>query len=526
MSTEHIVAGVDDLKDGQMKEVKLAEDTSILLVRVDGVYHAYGPRCPHHGAPLADGGLHRGGIRCPWHQAVFDATTGELREPPALDSLPKFDLRIEQGKVIVTLPEEPAAPRPPQMAGPDGASDGRTFAIAGSGAAGLAAAEALRQDGFTGRIVMLTREKHLPYDRTDLSKTYLAKADADAPLLRSADFFESCGIEIQSGREIAEVDASAKTIRCEDGSRLRYDRLLLASGAVPRRLGVPGEDLDGVLLLRGLDDCDRIRRRLSDVSRAVVVGASFIAMEAAAALTKRNIPVTVVAPEAVPFERVFGEAIGRMYRDAHERKGVAFMLGERIGSFEGDAALSAAILESGRRVEADLAVVGVGVRPATDYLKGIEANADGSITVDAHLQAAEDVYAAGDIARFPDWRTGEPIRIEHWRLAQQHGRVAAHNMAGRETEYAGVPFFWTSQYMVITEYVGYVRQWDEIVFDGDPSGKRFIACYVRDGRVFAAAGRNRERTMCAIAELLRASEPPTVDELRAQSAELTRTQEA
>lgn len=538
MNVEHTVAKVDDLKDGQMKEIEVNEH-QVLLVRLDGGYRAYVGSCPHHGAPLAEGLLHRGCIRCPWHQAVFDAGSGDLRQPPSLDRLPHYDVRVKGEDVIVTLPDTPGEQRSPAMVTADPQADGRTFAIVGAGAAGLVAAETLRREGFRGRIVLITREGHPaeekarrsprphgPYDRTELSKRYLTKPDATTPYLRDGSFYEDNGIELLAGRRVVEFDAGGKRIVFTDGEALNFDRALLATGGTPRTLGVPGEDLPDVLPLRSLDDCEAIREQAENNQKAVVVGAGFIGMEVCASLTQRGLSVTVVAPEEVPFTKTFGEQIGRMYQGVHEKKGAAFRLGRTVDRFEGDGKLEAVVLDDGERIEADFAVVGVGVRPATDGIAGLETNDDGSVTVDSHLRLSEDVYAAGDIARFPDWRTGGSIRIEHWRLAQQHGQVAAKNMAGGDVEYLGIPFFWTNQHMVIAQHVGFARDWDDLVVDGDIDEQQFVAWYVKDGKVLAAAGCQEDRRMAAAAEVLRESPLPSVEEIRRQVQTLVEAMES
>ena len=236
-------------------------------------------------------------------------------------------------------------------------------------------------------------------------------------------------------------------------------------------------------------------------------------MEAAASLRERKLSVTVVAPGAVPFEKTLGAEIGGLFRRVHEARGVEFKLGAGVTRFEGDGAAAAVVLDSGERVEADLVVVGVGVRPATDFLAGVGLHEDGGVFVDRHLRAAEGVYAAGDIAYYPS-PSGERRRIEHWRTAQQQGRVAAHNMAGKSVEFDGVPFFWTRQFDAGLLYVGHAEGWDEIVYDGDPRSQDFLAFFVSGGRVQAAAGMNRDRDLAAIEELMRAGRMPTPALLR------------
>jgi len=516
MSNERVLARVDELKEGEMKEVEISEDLTLLVVRVEGEFRVFGGSCPHHGASLAEGILHDKHIRCPWHHAVFNAKTGIVKDVPALDSIPQFDVRIEGDSVVVTLPDAPPKACTPQMARPDFDQDGRTFAIVGTGAAGVTAAETLRREGFQGRILMLTRETHAPYDRTDLSKPYLRKPDAKKPFLRSGEFYKEKGIEIVTNHEVTRVDSGARRLFCGNGKQVSYDQLLLATGALPRRLGVPGESLKNVLVLRSLDDCETLRALAEQQARVVVVGASFIAMEVSAALVERGLSVTVVAPESVPFEQTLGPEIGRMYQKTHEAKGVTFRLGNQVDCFEGEGKLAQVLLKGGEALETDLAVLGVGVEPVTGYLEESALSQKGGVEVDGSQRVTDGVYAAGDMARFPDWRTKEPIRIEHWRVAQQQGQVAARNMVGHSSTFQGAPFFWTNQYFVITSYVGFAKQWDEIVFEGDPSEQRFVALYVKGERVLAAAGCAEERKMCWLSEILGASESPTLSTVRQQ----------
>lgn len=502
MNTEQIVANINELNDGQMKEIQV-EDRTVLLVRVEGEYRAYVSECPHHGAPLVEGCLHEDLLRCPWHQAVFDLRNGERIEPPSLDGLMHYEVKIKGNDVVVVIPQEPAtSTKPPKMEGYDAKEDNRTFVILGAGAAGLAAAETLRQERFAGRVVVLTKETNVSYDRTELSKHYLADPDAKSPRMRSDAFYQEHDIEILTGKNVIEADVQTKTVRCDDGSSYEYDKLLIAAGSQPRRLGVEGENLENVFTLRSLADCDRVRQRANQATRAVVVGASFIGMETAAALKQRGLDVTIVAPESTPFQRVFGKAVGQMYRDVHEEKGTRFHLGQEVERFEGKDSVQTVVLNNGETLEADLVLIGVGVQPVTGFLKGLPANDDNSISVNTQLQTAqEDVFAAGDIARFPDWRNYEPIRIEHWRLAQQHGCLAARNMLDQGLPYNGVPFFWTNQHKVVTQFVGHVADWQEIRFDGNPEHWEFLAYYLADDQIHAVAGCGKSHEMTVIGEL-------------------------
>jgi NADPH-dependent 2,4-dienoyl-CoA reductase/sulfur reductase-like enzyme/nitrite reductase/ring-hydroxylating ferredoxin subunit len=513
MKTEKIVARIDDLHDGEMKEVSIGEK-SILLVRVKGEFHAIGSKCSHYGAPLAQGVLSGNRICCPWHQACFDIVTGDLREPPALDGLPHFDVRLEGENVIVRVPEDIKDQRTLPMAKYDTRVDSRSFVIIGAGAAGNAAAEILRQDRFQGRVIMVTRENHLPYDRPQLSKGYLKQDQSIFPTLRSEKFYSDHDIEIRTNRVVTQVDASDKAIVFNDGSSLSYDKLLLTTGARPRRLNVPGAELQNIFTLRSLNDADQIKAAAEKASRAVVIGASFMGMETAASMTECGLSVTIVAPESIPFERTLGREIGRMYQKLHEENGVSFKLSTGVARFEGSDKVQTVVLDNGDRLKADFVVVGIGVQPVTDFLKGVEVNSDGSVPVDKHLCIAEDLYAAGDVANFIDWRTEERIRIEHWRVAEQHGWIAAHNMAGQDVEFHGIPFFWTGQFGVSVRYVGHVTEWDTIIFQGDPSRQKFVAFYVKHDQVLAAAGCGHDMKMAAIAELMRMNRMPSPKELR------------
>ena len=466
------VAQIHDFQDGEMREVVVGK-TKVLLVRLKGKFYAIGGECTHYGGPLAEGALSGHRVTCPWHQAVFDVMNGDLEEPLALDAEPCYEVRVEGDDVIVKVPKQAENRRTPAMVRRDPADD-RTFAILGAGAAGNAAAETLRQDGFTGRVVMIPQEPRLPYDRPNLSKGYLS-GDAGPETLpwRTPEFYRDHDIEVLTGQRVAGVEVTLKTLTFADGRTLAYDALLLATGGVPRQLEMPGAQWPNVFTLRSADDADAIIGAALPASRVVVIGTGFIGMEAAAALTKRGLAVTVVGHGSIPLMRQLGPEIGGMLRQAHEEQGVVFRLGRKPVRLEGDGRVQSVVLDDGEALPADLVLVGLGVKPATDILQGVKLNADGSVSTDRRLQVTEGFYAAGDVARFPDWRDGSAIRIEHWRLAEQHGRVAAHNMAGRGVEFAGMPFFWSEQFDLFFQYVGHAESWDELIVHGDLAGRNF-----------------------------------------------------
>jgi NADPH-dependent 2,4-dienoyl-CoA reductase/sulfur reductase-like enzyme len=393
--------------------------------------------------------------------------------------------------------------------------DGRTFVILGGGAAGYMAAQTLREDGFTGRVVMITRVIRLPYDRPNLSKDYLAgHADPEWMPLRPDDFFDEYAIDVFRGKEATSIDFAGKTITLNDDATFPFDSLLIATGGVPRELPFQSDiTYENVFLLRSFSDSDAVIAAAEKGKRAIVIGASFVGMETAASLNTRGCEVTVVAPDEVPFQKILGTEIGKQFKDIHERKGVRFKLGASVAGFDGDEKVEAVFLEDGERLEADFVVVGVGVRPATDFIKGVELHKDGGVITNEYLEIADRVYAAGDIAHFPDPRTGELTRIEHWRTALQQGRTAAHNMAGNRTAYTAVPFFWTMQFGKSLRYVGHVKNWDKIIFQGDVDKQDFLAFSVKNNRIRAVAGMNRDRDMAAWEESIRNDRIPSPDQL-------------
>ncbi len=513
---EHVIAKVADLQDGQMKGIEV-DGVKVLLIRRDGEYSAFSGECTHHGADLSEGVLTETHVRCPWHQACFCSDSGDVMQPPALDALARFDVRVDGDDVVVDVPEDAPSSREMAMAEHDPDADGRTFVVVGTGAAGSAAGEALRQYGFQGRIVMITREDEQPYDRTELSKPFLSKKSPPDVTLRPADFYEKHGIELMTRTEVASVKPAERRIELADGRTLDYDECLLATGAQPRRLPVEGMDLKGVFTLRNPGDAAAIRQAAEGAENIVVIGASFIGTEVAGSLAQRGHTATIVAPEDQPLARVLGSEVGAAFRTIHEDAGNRFQLGARIKGFQGDGSVSAVVLEDGTTIPADLVVLGVGVQPVTDYLDGVEINDDGSVNVDSCMRVTDGLWAAGDIARFPDPVSGEAIRVEHWRLAQQLGRTAAANMAGRDMPYDGVPFFWTNQAGTTLAYVGHGAGWDETIVDGDvASGEGFLVCYVGDGRVQAACAVYRDVEMGTIAELMRSGEMPNADTIRSK----------
>jgi NADPH-dependent 2,4-dienoyl-CoA reductase/sulfur reductase-like enzyme/nitrite reductase/ring-hydroxylating ferredoxin subunit len=511
-SKEVHLANTSELRDGEMKEFSV-DETRILLARVGDRFHAVSATCTHYGGPLAEGVLCGTRVMCPWHHAAFNVVNGDMEDPPALDALTSYDVRIDGERVLVTVPDGGSDRRTPAMVQGDPNIDSRQFVIIGGGAAGYAAAQTLREEGFRGNVVMITREDRAPYDRPNLSKDYLnGHAEPEWMPLRPEEFFKEHDIQLLLNKEVTHVDTRSKRITFASGETMEYDAALVATGGAPVRLNIPGFGLKNVFLLRSFADADEIIEAASRSRRVVVVGASFIGMETAYSLRERGLEVTIVAPSKEPFETTLGAEVGALFRRIHESHGVQFKLRSSVRRFEGTGNVEAVTLDNGERIEADMVVVGVGVRPVTHFIEGVELDQNGGVIVDSQLRAADGTYAAGDIATFVDSRTGERTRIEHWRTALQQGRTAARNMIGHGVAFDGVPFFWTHHFDIGLLYVGHATSWDKIIYRGDVSSREFLAFYIKNGRVLAAAGMNRDRDMAAIEESMRGCESLSLEE--------------
>ena len=348
----------------------------------------------------------------------------------------------------------------------------------------------LRRQEFRGSIVMLSKEAAPPVDRPNLSKDYLAgSAPEDWLPLRPDDFYVEAEIDLRLGVDVSSIDAKARQLVTSGGEAIGYDRLLLATGAEPVPLAIPGAGQLPVHTLRSLADCRAIIEAAKGGHRALVVGASFIGLEVAASLRTRGIDVHVVAPEAIPMERILGAEMGGFVRALHEEHGVVFHLGDTVAAIDG----RRATLKSGESLAVDFVVIGIGVKPRLALAEAAGLTLDRGVVVNAHLEtSAPGIYAAGDIARWPDRHSGENIRVEHWVVAQRQGQTAARNMLGGREAFDAVPFFWSQHYDVPINYVGHAEQWDDIAIDGDIRAKDCLVRYKRNGRVLAAASIYRD----------------------------------
>jgi NADPH-dependent 2,4-dienoyl-CoA reductase/sulfur reductase-like enzyme/nitrite reductase/ring-hydroxylating ferredoxin subunit len=493
-----------DLADGAMLVGHVGED-AVLLARRGNEVFAIGSTCTHYGGPLGEGLLVDDTVRCPWHHACFSLRTGEALAAPALTATSCWRVERRDGRIFVrekvseTERRMPVKPRP--TAGPP-----EQVVIIGGGAAGYAAAEMLRREGFGGQVTMISADNDPPYDRPNLSKDYLAGTAPEEWIpLRPPEFYAENAIELRLGSAATALDAARRQIMLSNGEAIRFDKLLLATGAEPIRLELPGAELPHVRTLRSLADSRELIARARKGSRAIVVGASFVGLEAAAALRHRKVEVHVVAPEARPMERVLGPALGDFVRALHEAHGVVFHLGRTLAAIDA----SQVRLDDGALLDAELVVVGIGVRPRLDLATQARLAIDRGVLVDEYLEtSAPGIFAAGDIARWPDAYSGERLRTEHWVVAERQGQTAARNMLGRRERYTAVPFFWSQHYDVSIDYVGHARTWDQIDQDGDIAAHDVTLRFRKAGRTLAVATIFRGRESLSAELAMERSEAP------------------
>jgi NADPH-dependent 2,4-dienoyl-CoA reductase/sulfur reductase-like enzyme/nitrite reductase/ring-hydroxylating ferredoxin subunit len=483
--TPDLTQGValEDFVDGKL--AGHVGDQQVVVVQCGSELFAIDALCSHYHGPLVEGLVVDRTIRCPWHHACFDLRTGEAVRAPGLNALACWKAEQRGGRVFVQ--EKLAQPELCRQARADAPDK---IVIVGGGAAGFAAAEMLHRRGFGGSVVMLSSDSAAPVDRPNLSKDYLAgSAQEDWLPLRPDNFYKEAGIDLRLNTMVTGIDTKARHVAIGDGSKVAYDRLLLATGAEPVRLSIPGADQPHVHTLRSVSDSRAIIDAAKNAQRALVIGASFIGLEVAASLRARDVEVHVVAPEKRPMERILGPEMGEFIRALHEEHGVVFHLEDTVIEID----RSRARLKSGDMLEADLVVVGIGVRPRLALAEQAGLALDRGILVNANLETSiPGIYAAGDIARWPDPRSGENIRVEHWVVAQRQGQTAACNILGQPETFDAVPFFWSQHYDVPINYVGHAEKWDEIAIDGNIKGKDCLLKYKRNGRVLAVASIYRD----------------------------------
>jgi NADPH-dependent 2,4-dienoyl-CoA reductase/sulfur reductase-like enzyme/nitrite reductase/ring-hydroxylating ferredoxin subunit len=474
----------------------------VLLAHAGVNWFAVSGKCTHYGGPLHLGVLVGETVRCPWHHACFELHNGAASCGPALNDLASYDVAVENNIVRVVRKRDPG-----QLKGEDHRLKGsrapdrvlfennpttgpKSVLIIGGGAAGNACAEMLRREAYRGPITVIDQDRDAPYDRPNLSKDYLAGSAPEEWLpLHPAEFYDAQHIERISGVQAVSIDLKSRSVRLSDGSSREYGSLLIATGASPIRLTIPGGDR--ILYLRSLRDCRAIIEKAGNAKRAVVIGASFIGLEVAASLVTRGLKVSIVAPESLPLERVLGAELGSLIKGVHEEKGVEFHLGRTAKSVDE----KSVVLDDGSRLDADIVVAGIGVRPNIELAQAAGLTMDNGIAVNEFLETnVSGVFAAGDVVRWPDAYSDVRLRVEHWVVAERQGQVVARNMLGRRQRFDDIPFFWSAHYDSLEiKYTGHVDKWDSVKIDGDLSKKDGAVFYMVSGKRRAVATINRDR---------------------------------
>ncbi|WP_406822105.1 FAD-dependent oxidoreductase [Pseudomonas sp. KnCO4] len=501
--TEHAVARLAELDPHRPLRVQAGSEELILIRQGDQV-HAYQGNCPHEGAPLNEGVVCGGLLVCPWHKAAFAVDEGAVCEPPALADLRRYKAWVKGDEVWVDDQPLPAV-EPPRH------SDARCFVVVGAGAAGSAAVATLLAHGFAGRLIWIDQERQPGYDRTALSKFVIAgqMSPDDVPALLDPNALRQGQLQRRHGK-VRTLNSQKRQLTLADGQQIDYDACLLATGGKALRPEIPGVELPGVFTLRSREDAAQLLDAAEPGQPVVIVGDGFIGLEAASALRKYGVQVHLVSRHEVPLARQLGERIGRSIRALHERKGVVFHGPTEVERIDGNGKVEAVLLANGERLHTPLVLLGTGVKPATGFIQGVQLREDKSVQVDAEMRAADGLWAAGDIATFP--LTGRPVRIEHWRLAQQHGVIAAANMLGEQRRYADVPFFWTYQHGCTYEVLGHAQEWNHIEFVGAPEQGDFIALQCLDERVEAVIAKGYSDAMATLSQ--RMKRPLSLQEAR------------
>ncbi|PNF40165.1 hypothetical protein B7P43_G09769 [Cryptotermes secundus] len=503
---EAIVCQESDIQENEMKSFELGDAGKILLVKQNGKLSAIGSKCTHYGAPLHTGVLGNGRVRCPWHGACFNTVTGDIEDFPGLDSLPCYQVEVQDGggvKVRAKKAEVKSSKRIKDMVSRD-RTVGTTFVVVGGGPAGASCVETLRQEGFRGRIVFVCKEQALPYDRVKTSKALDVKLDSIT--FRTASFYKEHGIEVLTGTEVIGLNPEAKVLKLSSGNELKYDAVFLGTGSDARRPPIPGADLKNIFVVRTIEDSYGISGQLGPEKNIVILGASFVGMEAAASCVEKAKSVTVIGRDTVPFRAVLGEEIGARLMALFKEKNVLFKMQSGVARFlagpSGDT-VSQVELADGSTLPADICVLGIGSSPATKFLdgSGVDMDKSGAIIVNKHLESnIKGVYAGGDNAYAPILDT--TACIGHWQLAHYHGRIAALNMAGKETEVQTVPFFWTMLFGKGVRFAGYAPKFDEVVIGGSLEELKFVAHYIVGDRVAAVATIGSDPVAAKFAELV------------------------
>lgn len=508
----------DDIGENEMKNFDLG-GSKVLVVKQKGKISAIGTKCSHYGALLSTGALGDGRIRCPWHGACFNIATGDIEDFPGQDSIPCYQVKIEQGQVKVRAKKtDLEANRRTKVMAQRDAKDERTFVVIGGGPSGAICVETIRQNGFTGRVVIICKEPVLPYDRIKVSKSM--EVQVDSILLRTQKFYDDNHIETMLNVEATSLDPTTKEVTLNNGYKIKYDKVYVATGSTPRKADIPGANLTNVVTLRDIADAHYVNDRLTAATNVVVLGVSFIGLEAAAYCVKKVAKVTVIGRDSVPLRPVFGEAVGARIMKFFEENKVEFVMNSGIKKCNGnaDGALESVELNDGTILQADICIMGVGSTLNTGFLSGsgLSINKDGSIDTNSYLQSSlADVYVGGDIANSPVFSSGDkPATIGHYPLAQNHGRIAALNMVGKPEALHVVPFFWAMLFGKSFRYCGYGKP-ATIHIEGSLEELKYVAFYIdASGKVIAMSSCGRDPVVSQFAEFLSQGRSLTISDIQ------------
>lgn len=455
---------------------------------------AVGARCTHYGGPLEEGLVVDGTIHCPWHHACFSLRSGEALGAPAFDPLPCWQVEREGGRIFVRNKITPS----PLTKQPHAATQHpENVVIVGGGAAGFACAEMLRRRGYSNQLTILSDDADAPCDRPNLSKDYLAgTAPEEWMSLRSEDFYQDNHIDLQLNTTVQSIDTTNQQLKTQDGRNISFDRLVLATGAEPVRLPIPGQESAHVFTLRSFSDSRRIIEHAKHATAAVVLGSGFIGLEVAAALRTRGLAVHVVSLDQYPLQNVLGDELGKFIRSLHEEHEVTFHMETSLTSIE----TKTVTLSNGNTLDADLVILGVGVRPRTVLAESANLSVDKGILVDEYLQTnVPGIYAAGDVARWHDLASGQALRIEHWVVAERQGQIVAENLLGANKKFQDMPFFWSVHYDLTINYAGHAQVWDTVEIDGDIAARDCLVRYQKNGTTVAVAAIGRDKQVLEFA---------------------------
>ncbi|KAI5811445.1 hypothetical protein DFH27DRAFT_533605 [Peziza echinospora] len=511
-----------DIRNGHKIEVEVEglEGSKVLLLKVNGDLRALSPRCTHYGAPLVKGVVTGDGrITCPWHGACFNTATGDIENAPALDHLNAFPIHLKNNSIYITATEEKLkafSRRPDIKCKPSGAAAKDHVVIVGGGSGAIGAIESLREKGFKGLITCISKEPHLPIDRTKLSKALIT--DVSKIQWRDAKYFEEAGVTFKLNTIVSEVDFAGKKVKIEGGEEVSYTKLILATGGTAKRLPMDGFELGNVFTLRGIDDAKAIVDAVGENNdkKIVVIGSSFIGMEVGNCLAGKKNDVTIIGQESAPMERIMGAEVGKIFEKILTKNGVKFKLSAGVEKATPSSAdptkVGSVTLKSGENIPADLVILGVGVTPETSYIKDKSLLLkDQSLDVDEfwRIKGVEDAYAVGDIATYPYYgppnqKNPSPVRVEHWNVAQDSGRRVAGHIATGEKPAHFVPIFWSAlgvqlRYCGNTMTSGY----DDVIITGSPDLNKFIAYYTKGDDVVAVASMQKDPVVSQSAELMK-----------------------